>query len=32
MVDDALVWAIVEKDVRVLRRECSSLLENAGGE
>ena len=32
MVDDALVWAIVEKDVPVLRRECSSLLESAGGE
>lgn len=32
MVDDALVWAIVEKDVPVLRRECSLLLENAGSE
>lgn len=30
MVDDALVWAIIENDVPVLRRECSSLLENAG--
>jgi uncharacterized protein with HEPN domain len=28
-VDDALVWAIVETDVRVLRRECAALLERA---
>jgi uncharacterized protein with HEPN domain len=26
-VDDALVWAIVEHDVPVLRRECSALAE-----
>jgi uncharacterized protein with HEPN domain len=25
-VDDALVWAIVERDVPVLRRECAALL------
>jgi uncharacterized protein with HEPN domain len=29
-VDDALVWAIVEKDVPLLRRECSLLLREAG--
>lgn len=29
-VDDALVWAIVEKDVPLLRRECSVLLKEAG--
>lgn len=29
MVDDALVWAIIENDVPVLRQECSSLLEHA---
>ena len=28
-VDDALVWAIMEKDVPLLRRECSLLLEEA---
>ena len=28
-VDDALVWAIVETDVPVLRRECASLLDRA---
>jgi uncharacterized protein with HEPN domain len=26
-VDDALVWAIVERDVPVLRRECAALLQ-----
>ena len=31
-VDDALVWAIVQNDVPVLRRECAALLENAGEE
>ena len=25
-VDDALVWAIVEHDVPVLRRECAALI------
>ena len=29
-VDDALVWAIVETDVPVLRRECAALLDAAG--
>jgi len=29
-VDDALVWAIVENDVPVLRRECAALLDSAG--
>ena len=29
-VDDALVWAIVETDVPVLRRECAALLAAAG--
>jgi uncharacterized protein with HEPN domain len=31
-VDDALVWAIVETDVPVLRRECAALLESANEE
>lgn len=31
-VDDALVWAITEKDVPVLRRECAALLKGAGEE
>jgi uncharacterized protein with HEPN domain len=31
-VDDALVWAIVEKDVPLLRRECSLLLREAGSQ
>ena len=31
-VDDALVWAIVETDVPVLRRECKALLDSVGGE
>jgi len=26
-VDDALVWAIVERDVPVLRRECAALIQ-----
>jgi len=30
-VDDALVWAIVQKDVPLLRRECSALLKEADG-
>lgn len=30
-VDDALVWAIVQKDVPVLKRECSALLASSGG-
>jgi uncharacterized protein with HEPN domain len=30
-VDDALVWAIVEHDVPVLRRECAALLAAADG-
>jgi len=29
-VDDALVWAIVETDTPVLRRECAALLDIAG--
>jgi uncharacterized protein with HEPN domain len=29
-VDDALVWAIIERDVPVLSRECSALLARAG--
>jgi uncharacterized protein with HEPN domain len=29
-VDDALVWAIVQHDVPVLRRESAGLLERAG--
>jgi uncharacterized protein with HEPN domain len=28
-VDDALVWAIVDKDVPLLRQECSLLLRKA---
>jgi uncharacterized protein with HEPN domain len=28
-VDDALVWAIVETDVPVLRRECAELIKRA---
>ena len=28
-VDDALVWAIVENDVPVLKRECTALLRSA---
>lgn len=28
-VDDALVWAIVDHDVPVLRRECASLMQRA---
>ena len=28
-VDDALVWAIVETEIPVLRRECAALLETA---
>jgi uncharacterized protein with HEPN domain len=28
-VDDALVWAIAEKDVPVLRQECVSLMQRA---
>jgi uncharacterized protein with HEPN domain len=28
-VDDALVWAIVEKDVPLLKETCGRLLENA---
>jgi uncharacterized protein with HEPN domain len=27
-VDDALVWAIVEHDVPVLRRECAALIQS----
>jgi uncharacterized protein with HEPN domain len=27
-VDDALVWAIAERDVPVLRRECAALIES----
>jgi uncharacterized protein with HEPN domain len=29
-VDDALVWAIVETDVPVLRRECAELMKRIG--
>jgi len=29
-VDDALVWAIVDRDVPVLSRECSALLASSG--
>lgn len=29
-VDDALVWAIVERDVPVLHRECTALLASSG--
>ncbi len=28
-VDDAIVWAIVETDVPVLRRECATFLDRA---
>ncbi len=28
-VDDALVWAVVEHDVPVLRRECAALIQSA---
>lgn len=28
-VDDALVWAVVEHDVQVLRRECAALIQGA---
>ena len=31
-VDDAIVWAIVETDVPVLRRECATFLDSANGE
>jgi len=31
-VDDALVWAIAEKDVPLLKRECSLLLKKAGAD
>ncbi len=31
-LDDALVWAVVENDVPVLRRECWTLLESASGD
>ena len=31
-VDDALVWAIVEKDVPLLRWKCSVLLKEAGSQ
>jgi len=31
-VDDALVWAIVEHDVPLLHRECTSLLRGLGPE
>lgn len=27
-IDDALVWAVVERDVATLRRECALLLES----
>lgn len=27
LVDDALVWAIVETDVPVLQRECAEIME-----
>ncbi len=29
-VDDALVWAIIETDVPVLRRECAELMKRSG--
>jgi uncharacterized protein with HEPN domain len=32
LVDDALVWAIIETDVPVLRRESAALLEDAGAD
>ena len=31
-VDDAIVWAIAEHDVPILRRECTSLLGRLTGE
>jgi len=31
-VDDALVWAIVEHDVPVLRRECAALIRRVAPE
>jgi uncharacterized protein with HEPN domain len=31
-VDDALVWAIIEKDVPLLKKTCGRLLENADRE
>jgi len=31
-VDDAIVWAIIEHDVPVLRRECVELLQRLGPE
>ena len=31
-VDDAIVWAIIERDVPVLRRECIGLLQRLGAE
>jgi len=31
-VDDALVWTIAEKDVPLLKRECSLLLKKAGAD
>ena len=30
VVDDSIVWAIVERDAPVLRRECGELLEHMG--
>lgn len=30
VVDDALVWAVAERDVPVLRRECAALIQRAG--
>jgi uncharacterized protein with HEPN domain len=27
-VDDAVVWAIVQHDVSVLRRECAALIQS----
>jgi uncharacterized protein with HEPN domain len=29
-VDDALVWAIIQRDVPMLKRECSDLIKKAG--
>lgn len=31
MGDDAIVWALVETDVPVLRRECATFLDSASG-
>ena len=31
-VDNALVWAVVEHDMPVLRRECARLLEQQSGD